>query len=125
MKKKISMKWICLVIILFFTMSIAYAEENEDLTIYHEIDDNNCNANFFVNNNTDRQICIVCYVYEQKNAYGGVVSGVIILAPNEKKFLFGSFIRKDPNKEWSVGVGVKEIPEPTITTPQLFEIFPK
>lgn len=89
--------------------SIAQAEGN--VIVYGEyLTDSsgyNYGADFFVDSSVDVQIYVKPYIYSHENVIGDVITGILLMQPNEKHVRIGSFISKDRTKPWSVEVRAK------------------
>lgn len=108
--KRIIVAVVLLVVMLFATpISAASAEGN--VTIYFEYltDSNGYNygADYFVDSTVNAEVYVYPYIQSQENVHGDVISGTLLMRPNEKHVRVGSFISRDRSKAWSVNVGAK------------------
>ena len=67
-------------------------------------------GSFYVNNTCNVRICVSVSVENQRNAVGSVISGVLLMRPNEGKHLVGSF-RAANNQAWNVNVRARATDE--------------
>ena len=105
--KRIIMAVVLLVVMLF----AAPVSAEGNVTIYFEYltDSNGYNygADFYVDSTVNAEIYVFPYIKSQENVHGDVISGTLLMRPNEKHVRVGSFISSDRSKAWSVNVGAK------------------
>ncbi len=111
MKKPILAALSCFFVLalLFGNPPSARAEEN--VTVYGEYltdsDGYNYGVDYFVDSGVNAQIYVAPYIIARENVTGSIISGVLLMEPNEKHVRIGSFISSDRSKAWSVTVGAK------------------
>ena len=94
---------------LFLNMPNARAEEN--VIVYGEYltdsDGYDYGVDYFVDSGVNAQIYVAPYIIARENVTGSLISGVLLMEPNEIHVRIGSFISSDHSKPWSVTVGAK------------------
>ncbi|WP_346355004.1 hypothetical protein [Azotosporobacter soli] len=91
--------------------SFARASAEENVTIYGvyltDASGYDYGAEFFVDSDVNAEIYVSPYIISQENVNGALISGILLMQPNEKHVRVGSFISRDQSKAWSVNVGAK------------------
>ena len=59
---------------------------------------------FYVDNNCDVRMCVSARVTARSNVNGDVISGVLLMQPQEKGAAIGSFASADTSLGWSVNI---------------------
>jgi|GEM_PF-3074355 len=67
----------------------------------------NYGVNYFLDSYVNGQTYVYPYVISKNNVIGSIVSGPVLMQPNEKHVGIGSFIINDRSKGWSTNVGAK------------------
>ena len=67
----------------------------------------NYGAEWFVDSTVNGQVYVSPYIITQENVNGSLISGTLLMQPNEKHVRIGSFISADRSKPWAVNVGAK------------------
>ena len=64
----------------------------------------NTSVDFYVNNTCNVAICVTARVTSRANVNGDVISGVLLMQPQESGGHVGSFSSADTSQAWSVGI---------------------
>ena len=64
----------------------------------------NTSVEFYVNNTCNVAICVTARVTARVNVNGDVISGVLLMQPQESGGHVGSFSSADTSQAWSVGI---------------------
>lgn len=59
---------------------------------------------FYVDNNCDVRMCVSARVTARSNVNGDVISGVLLMQPQEKGAAVGSFVSADTSLGWSINI---------------------
>ena len=59
---------------------------------------------FFISNNCNVRICVSARVTSRSNVNGDVISGVVLMQPNEQNAQVASFASADTSQAWSVAI---------------------
>ena len=73
--------------------------------------DTDTSVTFFVNNVCDVKICVDARVTQRTNVNGDVISGVLLMEPQERNGVVGSFAVADPEQAWSVDIETRATDE--------------
>ena len=96
---------------LLFCVAAPSAQAEESVTIYGvyltDSDGYDYGADFYVDSDVNAEIYVSPYIISRENVNGSLISGVLLMQPNEKHVRIGSFISSDRTKAWSVNVGAK------------------
>lgn len=107
MKK--SLLVIVMLIVMLITASASAEPENVYVDSAYRTDSagNNIGADFWVDSTVIRPVYVIAYITNQENVTGAVISGKLLLRPNEKHAMIGSFLQADRSKAWTISVGAK------------------
>ena len=100
--KALRIPWLLLALVVFFPPHADAASLGQCQS--QTKSETDTSVTFYVDNNCDVRMCVSARVTARSNVNGDVVSGVILMQPQEKGASVGSFASADTTLGWSINI---------------------